>query len=125
MALLHSLGHDYVVAARLRSMKAEELHKVTGALSWQATSDGRKATEVIIGDRRLILRYCPMHAAKNAHEREQAVKNARKRLASGVKGSGRKGRYLKVDRNLGMFKEHYEGVVTRFVIYNPMPKLNE
>ena len=51
VALLHSLGHDYVVAA------------------------------------------------KDAHEREQAVKKARKRLASGIKGSGRKGRYLKVNRD--------------------------
>ena len=42
VALLQSMGHDYVVAARLRSMKAEELRKVTGALTWQATSDGRK-----------------------------------------------------------------------------------
>lgn len=98
VALLHSMGHDYVVAARLRSMKAEELRKVTGALSWQATADGRKVTEVIIGDRRLILRYCPKRAAKDAHEREQAVTKARKRLASGVKGSGRNGRYLKVKR---------------------------
>ena len=98
VALLHSMGHDYVVAARLRSMKAEELRKVTGTLTWQATSDGRKVTEVSIGDRRLILRYCPKRAAKDAHEREQAIKKARKRLASGVKGSGRNGRYLKVKR---------------------------
>ena len=89
---------DYVVAARLRSMKAEELRKVTGAHSWQATGDGRKVTEVSIGDRRLILRYCPKRAAKDAHEREQAIKKARKRLASGVKGSGRNGRYLNVKR---------------------------
>ena len=54
-------------------------------------------TEVSIGGRRLILRYCPKRAAKDAHEREQAVKKARKRLASGVKGTGRNGRYLKVN----------------------------
>ena len=98
VALLQSMGHDYVVAARLLSMKAEQLRKVTGALTWQATSDGRKVTEVSIGDRRLILPYCPKRVAKDAHEREQSVKNARKRLASGVKGSGRNGRYLKVKR---------------------------
>ena len=93
-----NVGRDYVVAARLRSMKAEELRKVTGPLTWQATSDGRKVTEVNIGDRRLILWYCPRRAAKDAHEREQAVKKARNHLASGVKGSGRNGRYLKVNR---------------------------
>ena len=29
VALLHSMGHDYVVAARLRSMKAEQLRKIS------------------------------------------------------------------------------------------------
>ncbi len=99
VALLQSMGHDYVVAARLRSMKAEELRKVTGTLKWQFTADGRKVSEVRIGGRRLIVRYCPKRAAKDAHEREKAVTKAQKRLASGVKGSGQKGRYLNVNRN--------------------------
>ena len=99
VALLQSEGHDYVVAARLRSMKAEDLKKVTGTHTWEETAGGRKVTEVTIGHRRLILRYCPKRAAKEAHERDKAVSEARRRLAAQVKGSGRAGRFLKVDRN--------------------------
>ena len=55
IAVLRSMGHDYVVAARLRSMKAEELHKISDALVWKETGNGRRVTEVSIGGRRLVL----------------------------------------------------------------------
>ena len=99
IAVLRSMGHDYVVAARLRSMKAEELHKISDALVWKETGNGRRVTEVSIGGRRLVLRYCPKRAAKDAHERERAVEKAKKRLASGVKGTDRSSRFLKVRRD--------------------------
>lgn len=105
MALLTSLGHDYVVAARLRSMKAADVRKISGSLAWKKTADGRKVAEVFIGGQRLVLRYCPKRAAKEAHEREKAVEKARQRLASGVKGPGRSGRFLKVSRDAVQLNE--------------------
>ena len=105
IALLRSLDHDYVVAARLRSMKAADFAKVTASHKWHKTPDGRKVTEVSIGGRRLVLRYCPKRAAKEAQEREKAVKKAKQRLAAGVKGSSRSSRYLRVDRNAVQLKE--------------------
>ena len=99
VAMLTCEGHDYVVAARLRSMRAEHRAKVAGPHEWTPTSAHRKVAEVRIGNRRLILRYCARRAAKDAHERDQAVAQAKRRLASDVKGSGRRGRYLKVSRN--------------------------
>ena len=99
IAVLRSMGHDYVVAARLRSMKAEELRKISDTLVWKETGNGRRVTEVSIGGRRLVLRYCPKRAAKDAHERERAVEKAKKRLASGVKGTDRSNRFLKVRRD--------------------------
>ena len=105
IALLRSLNHDYVIAARLRSMKAEDLAKVTAADPWQRTDDGRKVKEVTIGDRRLVLRYCPKRAAKDAHERRKAVEQAKKRLAAGVKGSSRSSRFLKVSRDAVQLNE--------------------
>ena len=99
IALLRSMGHDYGVAARLRSMKAADFAKVTTTHKWHKTADGRKVTEITIGGRRLVLRHCPKRAKKEAQDRDKAVKKATQRQAAGVKGSSRPGRYLKVDRD--------------------------
>jgi len=66
LALLRSLDYEYVVAARLRLMKAADFAKVTASHRWHKTPDGRKVTEISTGGRRLVLRCCPKRAAKEA-----------------------------------------------------------
>ena len=98
LSLLISQGYAYVVAARLRSMSAAHMKQVTGKQAWQKTGRGRSVAACRIGDRRLILRYCPKKAAKDAHKRAEAVEKAKKRLGSELKGQGKAGRFLKVDK---------------------------
>lgn len=97
LALLNSLGCDYVVAARLRSLNQVHTEAIVGEQSWTVLSTGRKVTEHTLGGRRLILRYCPKKAARDVHKREQAVEKVKTRLTQSVKGMGRTGRFLKVD----------------------------
>ena len=97
LSLLQSLGCDYVVAARLRSLNQVHTQAIVGEQSWTMLSTGRKVSEHTLGGRRLILRYCPKKAARDVHKRDQAVEKVKKRLAQGVKGVGRSGRFLKVD----------------------------
>ena len=97
LALLNSLGCDYVVAARLRSLNQAHTKAIVGEQSWKVLSTGRKVAEHTLGGRRLILRYCPKKAVRDVHKREQAVEKVKKRLTRGVKGTGRSGRFLKVD----------------------------
>ena len=99
LALLQSMGCDYIVAARLRPMNEVHTRAVTQTQSWTTLSSGRKVTEHTLAGRRLILRYCPKKAAKDAHAREKAITKVKKRLAQGVKGYGRSGRFLKVDQD--------------------------
>ena len=96
LALLKSLGCEYVVAARLRSLNQAQTKIISGKQSWKTLSTGRKVCEHKLGGRRLILRYCPKKAARDVHAREKAVEKARKRLSAGVKGVGKSGRFLKV-----------------------------
>ncbi|MDE2645494.1 MAG: IS1634 family transposase [Bacteroidota bacterium] len=97
LSLLKSLGCDYVVAARLRSLNQVHTKAILGDQSWTLLSTGRKVSEHTLGGRRLILRYCPKKAARDVHKRELAVEKVKTRLAQGVKGTGRSGRFLKVD----------------------------
>ncbi len=99
LALLQSMGCDYIVAARLRSMNQVDTKAVTQSQSWTTLSSGRKVTEHTLAGRRLILRYCPKKATKDAHARQKAIEKVKKRLAQGVKGHGRSGRFLKVDQD--------------------------
>ncbi len=98
LALLRSRGYDYVVAARMRSMGAQVTEQITGPQDRQEAPNGRKVAERLIGGQRLILRYCPKKAAKDAHTREEAIEKAKKRLTAGIKGKGKGGRFLQVDR---------------------------
>ena len=98
LAVLKSKGYDYVVAARLRSMGKVREKEITGPQHWHEMAGGRKVAERRMGGRRLVLRYCPKKAAKDAHDREDAVEKAKKRLASGIKGRGKGGRFLKVQK---------------------------
>ena len=97
LALLKSLGCDYVVAARLRSLNQVHTKAILGKEPWTELATGRKVREHTLGGRRLILRYCPKKAKRDVCKREEAVKKVKKRLVQGVKGVGRTGRFLKVD----------------------------
>ncbi len=97
LAMLRSLGCDYVVAARLRSLNKAQTTIITGKQSWKRLRTGKKITEHVLGGRRLILRYCPEKAKRDVHKREEAIAKVKKELTSGVKGKGRGGRFLKVD----------------------------
>lgn len=99
LALLRSKGYDYVVAARLRAMSKKDTEAVTGPQQWNEAPSGRKVAARSMGTRRLILRYCPKKAARDAHKREEAIEKVKKRLTAGVKGRGKGGRFLKVDKD--------------------------
>ena len=99
LARLQSMGCDYIVAAHLRSMNQVHTRAVSQTQSWTILSSGRKVAEPTSAGRRLILRYCPKKAAKDAHARQKAITKVKKRLAQGVKEYGRSGRFLKVDQD--------------------------
>lgn len=99
LALLQSLGCDYIVAARLRSMSQLHTKKILGQQTWTELATGRKVTEHTLGGRRLILRYCPKKAARDVHSRNKAVEKVKKRLKQAVKGTGKSGRFLKVKQD--------------------------
>ena len=98
LALLLSKGYDFVVAARLRSMGKKATRDITAVQEWQPMAEGRMVAERRLGGRRLVLRYCPKKAAKDAHDRQKAVEKAKLNLAQGIKGKARSGRFLKVDQ---------------------------
>ena len=95
---LESRGCDWVVAARLRKLGKKSLNEVVNWEQWREVGDGRKVGDLDIGGRRLVLRHCASRARKDALDREVAVEKAAKRLSEGIKGSGRRGRYLKVEK---------------------------
>ena len=99
LALVRSKDGDYVVAARLRSLSEKHAEAVTGPHRWNEAPSGRKVADLSLGGRRLILRYCPKKAARDTHKREHALEKGKKRLAAGIKGKGKGGRFLKVDQD--------------------------
>ena len=78
LAMLRSLGCDYVVAARLRSLNKAQTTIITGKQSWKRLCTGKKITEHVLGGRRLILRYCPEKAKRDVHKREEAIEKVKK-----------------------------------------------
>lgn len=94
---LERRGCEWVVAARLRRLGKESEKKVVNWEQWEEAGDERKVGDLDMGGRRLVLRRCAKRARKDALDHEAAVEKARKRLGEGIKGSGRRGRYLKVE----------------------------
>ena len=95
---LERRGCEWVVAARLRRLGKKSEEKVVNWESWEDVGDERKVGDLEIGGRRLVLRHCAGRARKDALDREAAVEKAARRLGEGIKGSGRRGRYLKVEK---------------------------
>ena len=96
LALLKSLGCEYVVAARLRSLNQTQTKIITGKQSWETLSTGQKVCEHTLGGRRLILRYCPKKAALDRQSRNREVKKAKKHISAGVKEVGKNDRFLQI-----------------------------
>ena len=101
---LSEAGFDWVVAARLRSLSEAELEPVFSSRGWkffgEADSRGRtcKILDCKVKGRRLVVRYSPEKARKDAHEREHALEQLQKNLPQGLRGSGRRQRYLKIQK---------------------------
>ena len=51
------------------------------------------------------MRHCPKKARKDARDRERAVARARKRLAEGIEGKGRAGRFLTIRQGAVTFND--------------------
>ena len=113
---LEAEGFDWVVAARLRKLRKPDRAALSKPQLWAefpGKEEGMRFREHRIEEgplagRRLVLRYSPKKARKDARARAKAVKEARKELAAGVKGKGRVGRFLRVRRGAVAF--HQEAV---------------
>ena len=97
MALLTKRGFDYVVAARLR--KLPKFDALLENRAWMDAGSDARITEVGLQGRRLVLRHSGKKAAKDAHDRDKAIERLTKRLAAGIKGKGRSGRFIKVNQD--------------------------
>ena len=97
MALLTKRGFDYVVAARLR--KLPKFEALLENRAWMDAGSDARITEVGLQGRRLVLRHSGKKAAKDAHDRDKAIERLTKRLAAGIKGKGRSGRFIKVNQD--------------------------
>ena len=102
---LTAAGFDWVLAASLRKLPEAEVKRLRRAAGWEpdGTPDAKdpepRLFDHTVGGgryrgRRLIVRHCPKKARKDARDRERAVAKARKRLAEGIRGKGRAGRFL-------------------------------
>ena len=97
--LLASQGWDWVVAARLRSLPRRMEAELFESQDWVAVSEDISVTELQLKGQRLVLRHSKKRAAKDVHERDRIVEKLKRSLRQGIKGSGKRGRFLKVDRD--------------------------
>ncbi len=97
--LLASQGWDWVVAARLRSLPRRMEAELFESHDWVAVSEDISVTELQLKGQRLVLRHSKKRADKDVHERDSIVEKLKRSLRQGIKGSGKRGRFLKVDRN--------------------------
>ena len=103
MAMMKARGLDWVVAARLRNMSQSNLEQIRHSQDWH--NDGspdqkgrqRKVLDITLDGRRLVVRYCPKKALKDAAQRARIVSKLRARLPTKVGGQRR--RYLQVKKD--------------------------
>ncbi len=89
--------YEWVVAARLRGMSEEDSEKVFSHSDWKEIGEGKRLGDMEVGGRRLVLRHCEKRARKDSQDREEALKKLERRIAGGIKGNGRRGRFIKVE----------------------------
>ena len=113
---LTAAGFDWVLAASLRKLPEGEVRRLRQASGWEpdGTPDAKdrepRLFDHTVGGgryrgRRLIVRHCPKKARKDARDRERAVAKARKRLAEGIRGKGRAGRFLTIRQGAVTFND--------------------
>ena len=96
--LLASEGWDWVVAARLRSLSRTMEAMLFKPHNWIMVSEDTRIAELALQGQRLVIRHSESRARKNALEREKTVAKLQQRLTQGIKGNGKAGRFLSVDR---------------------------
>ena len=96
--LLASEGWDWVVAARLRSLSRTMEAMLFKPHDWIMVSEDTRMAELALQGQRLVIRHSESRARKNALEREKTVAKLQQRLTQGIKGNGKAGRFLSVDR---------------------------
>ena len=118
-------GFEWVVAARLRKLREEDFAALSAeAEGWQvyageaedrAEPGGRgpqiREHRLLEGPhrgRRLVATYSPLRARRQAHQREEAVERARRKVKGDAVGRSRAGRYLKLKRGALSFDEEAE-----------------
>ena len=118
-------GFEWVVAARLRKLrevdfaalseKAEGWSAYAGDAEDRAEPGGRgpqirehRLLEGALRGRRLVATYSPLRARRQAHQRKDAVKRARRKLKGDLVGRSRAGRYLRLERGALSFDKEAE-----------------
>ena len=96
---LADMGHDWVVAARIRGLKKKHLERLWKYADTTRTKEDKQFGELEVEGRRLVVSWCPKRARKDAADRERAVDKARERISQTLKGNGRRARFIKVDRD--------------------------
>ncbi len=97
LKVLEQRGYDWVVAARLRSMSAEDQDRVFEHGEWEGVGEGKSVGDMEVNGRRLVVRHCEKRARKDSRDREDALEKLEGRMARGIKGNGRRGRFLKIE----------------------------
>ena len=99
LGILSDMGHDWVVAAKIRKLKKEPLERLWKYADTLRESEGKQFGELKVEGRRLIVSFCPKRARKDAADRQKAVDKAKERITQTLKGNGRRARFIKVDRD--------------------------
>lgn len=97
LEVLERRGYDWVVGARLRSLSEEIQDMLFEHEDWKEVGDGKRLADIEVNGGRLVLRRCGKRARKDARDREEALEKLHKRIEGGIKGNGRRGRYLKIE----------------------------
>ena len=99
LGTLADMGHDWVVAAKIRGLKKVEIERLWKYADTLRVKGDKQFGELEVEGRRLIVSWCPRRARKDAADRDKAVDKARERISKTLKGNGRRARFIKVDRD--------------------------
>ena len=116
LSALTAAGFDWVMAVGLRKLGEGDLAVLAGAEGWETGAEPEGSGEfprlldhtVLSGalrGRRLVVRHSPKKARKDRRDRAEAVRRAQQRLAAGLTGKGRVGRFLRVHRGAVEFDQ--------------------
>ena len=126
LSALESAGFEWVVAARLRRLGAEDLAELSpGASGWESSESGEEEeapegvgrgprirelvlTQGAMKGRRLVVTWNPKKARRDARQRAEAVAKAKKRVKAAATGKGRPARFLRVRRGAMTFDQEAE-----------------